>query len=639
MRGLRFGAAAASACALTLAVAASASGASPGRATLAGSTSPAVSATSGTAASSKQKLTLQVWLTPDEAGATQFANAVSTPGSASYHQYLSPAAYTARFGPSAAEARAVAAWLASQKLTHVTVSAQRDYVSATGTTARIDATFTTHMRRYRTTGANGRTTTVESNDANLTIPSSLSGDVLSVTGLNSTKPTTEHTKPIAATAAASPDCSKYWAQKVHTLATPVAGYTESPLAICGYSAAQLRAAYGAPSSTPGTGQTIALIEIGQPVDMFQTLTDYAAQNGLPAPTSTQLRQEVIGQGGACGNFFDVEEQLDSEAAYAMAPGADQLMVEGDSCNEQLEGIQPLFDADDAVLGGNGSSPSASIVSNSWELGGENAPTIYVATAHAIDLRAAAEGVGMYFASGDGPGVELPSSDPYSTAVGGTTLGLGATNNRLFETGWSDNYNVNFGHGNWQSVGIAGGAGGGTSLLWPQPTYQQGVVPSSMSTTFAGAVNRAVPDISADADPYSGMLIGTIELNKKGVPGRYTTFDVGGTSEASPLIAGLVADAQQAAGKPFGFINPLLYSLAGTAAFNDALPVTSSTPVLDQTAFAGPKLAGQPILVQLDSQGPAYADQTDQVTEPGYDTMTGLGTPNGQSFINGLRNQG
>jgi subtilase family serine protease len=616
--------------------AATATAASPGRATLAGSASPTVSATSGTAAPKAQKLSLQVWLKPDITGATQFADAVSTPGSASYHQYLSPAAYTARFGATTAEAGAVQAWLISQKFKSVTVSAQRDYVSAQGTVATIDAAFATQMRRYRQTSAAGKSATVESNGGSLSVPSSLAADVLSITGLNSTKPMTEHTKPIAATAAASADCSQYWAQNVKMLPTPVAGYSESPLAVCGYSADQLRAAYGATGANTGVGQTVALIEIGQPVEMFQTLTDYAAHNGLPAPTSSQFRQEVIGQGGACGNEFDVEEQLDSEATYAMAPGADQLMVEGDSCNQGLEGIQPLFDADNAVLTGNGSSSSASIVSNSWEFGGENYPSIYISTANAIDLRASAEGVGMYFSSGDGPGVEMPASDPYSTAVGGTTLGLDASDNRLFETGWSDNYWVKFGKGGFQNQGIEGGAGGGTSLLWPEPAYQQGVVPSSMSTTIAGAVDRAVPDISADADPFSGMLIGTIELNKKGVPGKYTQFDIGGTSEASPLVAGLVADAQQGQATSFGFINPLLYSAAGTSAYHDALPLTSSTPVLDQTAFAGPKLAGLPVFVQLDSQGPAYDTYTDQVTEPGYDTMTGLGTPNGSAFIDALR---
>jgi subtilase family serine protease len=613
----------------------SAVAATAGQTTLAGSApAAAVGPSTGTVAGT-QTLTIQVWLTPNLAGATQFANAVSTPGSAQYHQYLSPAAYTARFGATAAQAQAVQSWLTSEGLSQVSTSAQRDYVSATGSVAAINQAFGIVMKQYQVATAVGKTETIQTNDRALSVPSSLSGDVMSVSGLNSTRPTTEHTTPIKTSAASSTDCSGYWGQLVKTLNPPYGGLTQSPYAVCGYSASQLRAAYGQTNANTGVGQTIALIEIGQPTAMFQTLTDYAASNGLPAPASDQFRQEIIGQGGACGNEFDVEEQLDSEAAYAMAPGATQLMVEGDSCNEQLEGVQPLFDADLAVLTGNGSSSSASIVSNSWELGGENFPSIYITTAHAIDLRAAAEGVGMYFSSGDGPGVESPSSDPYSTAVGGTTLGVGATNNRLFETGWSDDYLIKEG-GSWVDQGIDGAAGGGPSLLYSQPSWQQGVVPASMSTTPAGAVDRAVPDISADADPFSGMLIGIIEPNANGQPGPYETEDVGGTSEASPLVAGMVADAQQGQSTSFGFINPLLYSAANSNAYNQTLPVTASTPQLDRSAFAPIKLVGVPLLVTLDAQGPAFAEYTDQVTAPGYDTMTGLGTPHGSAFIKALR---
>ncbi len=635
MLAMRMGAAVTAACALGLGVAASANAAPANGTALAGSASPAATPSSGAPVPTGQTVHIQVWLAPDLAGATAFANAVSTPGSSTYHQYLSPSAYTARFGPSTSEATAVESWLTKQGFTGIQASAQRDYVSATGTVKAVNGTFQTEMRTYRTTSA-GKTTTVQSNDSTLTVPSSLQADVLSITGLNSTQPTTQATNPVQTAATASPTCSHYWAQYVKTLGTPYNGITQSPYAVCGYSADQLRAAYGQTNANTGVGQTIALIEVGQPTAMFQTLTDYANANGLPAPTSTQFREEVIGQGGACGNEFDGEEQLDAEAAYAMAPGANELMVDGDSCNTKLEGVQPLFDADLAVLTGNGNGSSASIVSNSWELGGENAPAIYASTAHAIHLRAAAEGVGMYFSAGDGPGVELPSSDPYSTAVGGTTLGIGQSNNRLFETGWSDDYGLKSA-GVWQDLGIQGGAGGGTSLLYPQPAYQKGVVPSSMSTTTAGQVDRAVPDISADADPFSGFLVGIIEPNKSGQPGAYKTEDIGGTSLASPLVAGMVADAQQGQASSFGFINPLLYSIANTSAYNQTLPITSSTPVLDRSGFVPASLDfGNPLVAVFDSQGSAYADQTDQVTAPGYDTMTGIGTPNGSAFINALR---
>lgn len=81
---------------------------------------------------------------------------------------------------------------------------------------------------------------------------------------------------------------------------------------------------------------------------------------------------------------------------------------------------------------------------------------------------------MYFASGDDPGLNVTNSDPDATAVGGTTLGIGAANHLVFETGWSDDTGF-LDNGTWTDAGINGPAGG-TSLVWGQPAYQKGVVP-------------------------------------------------------------------------------------------------------------------------------------------------------------------
>jgi subtilase family serine protease len=237
---------------------------------------------------------------------------------------------------------------------------------------------------------------------------------------------------------------------------------------------------------------------------------------------------------------------------------------------------------------------------------------------------------MYFSSGDSPGVSVPASDPYSLAVGGTTLGIGAAGNRIFETGWS-NHDAVFEGKRWFNQGIPrDAAGGGVSILYPQPSYQAGVVPASMAT-YQGQLDRTVPDVSADADPNSGILEGIIV----GKQGKYETFIDGGTSLATPLVAGMVADAQQGQPASFGFINPLIYSLYGTSAFNDTLPVTASTPAVDRAGFAPAALSiyGVPSVSIFDAQIPKY---TSQVTAPGYDTMTGLGTPDGSNFIDALR---
>jgi len=86
---------------------------------------------------------------------------------------------------------------------------------------------------------------------------------------------------------------------------------------------------------------------------------------------------------------------------------------------------------------------------------------------------------MLFSSGDDSGVNVPSSDPYATAVGGTTLGIGHSSPRLFETGWVDRISA-ASNGRWVSQGEQAAAGGGPSLLWKQPAYQRGVVPGALA---------------------------------------------------------------------------------------------------------------------------------------------------------------
>jgi subtilase family serine protease len=610
------------------------------------SASPAVHAGSRAGAvPASQQLTIQVWLKPDLTGAAAFADAVATPGSAEFHHYLSPNEYTARFGPSAEHATAVAAWLTARGLTQVHADRGRDYVSATGPVSKVQSAFQVQIDRYRVKGANGVPTVIQSNDRDVSVPASLASDVLGVTGLSNAPSAVFHAAATPApgsreAAANAPTCSQYWAQHVQTFHPAYQGLTKASLPVCGYSADQIRAAYGVTWTATGTGQTVALTEDADPTAMFQTLTDYASANHLPAPKPSQFREMQSGSSKSCANpstshdaaqspAVDDEAEMDSEALYAMAPSANQLMVVGGGCNED----QALLDAALAVLTGNGSHPSASIVSNSWQipLGEVSAQTV-----HAIDVRAAAEGVGMYFASGDTPGLTATDSDPYAVAVGGTSLGIGAANNRVFETGWSDDYG-SLDNAKWTDQGISVGAGGGTSTVYGQPAYQKGVVPASMSQVRVGkriATGRAVPDIAADADPDTGIMTGYIEPLSNGKPGPYRTMPNAGTSLACPLIAGLIADAQQGQKSAFGFINPLIYHLAGTGAFHDILSVTTSTPQQDRAAYipADGALSSAGVDV-FDSQEPAY---TQQVTAKGYDTMTGVGTPNGAAFIAGLR---
>jgi subtilase family serine protease len=474
----------------------------------------------------------------------------------------------------------------------------------------------------------------------VTLPASIAGDVLGISGLNNVQPTTNLAapKPNAAQAAAEADnCSNYYGQNVQTGLPALNGVTSLPTHICGYNGTQLRAAYGMTSANTGKGVTVAYVEVGTPYKMFQTLTSWAASGGLPAPKSANYSELSLGAGSSCGNDFDIEEQLDIESGYAMAPDQKQLLVGADTCQTALEGLQSLFDAENAILDGNGNAPLASAASNSWEMGGEEVPPELANIMHSILLRAAGEGVGMYFSAGDGPGVLVPSNDPYATAVGGTSLGLDANNSRLFETGWSNDVLGVDTDGTYTDFGIQGGTGGGDSLLWNQPGYQKGVVPNSMAIPGAGnrAASRTVPDVSALADLTTGIGEAVTEPGADGGADVYTVFPEGGTSLAAPLFAGMVAAADQGQAGSFGFINPALYALAGSKALNDPLPITATTPsAYDGVYCADQACIGAPSSVwTMDNQNPLY---TNQVTAKGYDTMTGVGTPNGQNFINALR---
>ncbi len=231
--------------------------------------------------------------------------------------------------------------------------------------------------------------------------------------------------------AASATCSVYYGQHLQGGLPKYFGRTSFPTQVCGYTAGQLRPVYGANNVNTGKGQTIALVELGpaDPDDLL-TLQDYAKVSGLPAPSKKRFAEVSVGkkscgasgsgasavqQRSATGAALDIEEQMDVEVAYAMAPGANELVVTGVSCGGSDPETQALIDADQGVVDGSGHHPLASIASNSWESGDEGQPASETSLEHAVLLQAAAEGVGMYFASG----VEAPASDPYAIAVGGT----------------------------------------------------------------------------------------------------------------------------------------------------------------------------------------------------------------------------
>src|SRR5436190_18771521 len=152
---------------------------------------------------------------------------------------------------------------------------------------------------------------------------------------------------------------------------------------------------------------------------------------------------------------------------------------------------------------------AQIVTNSYGFPTEFLPHGFIKPVEDTFIQAAAEGIGVYFSSGDngdetsrfGSAVaDWPASSPWVTSVGGSALGISQSNTRAVETGWgTSNYNCDTTTLACTRTGWLYGAGGGVSRLFPEPSYQP-----SAGLTFSG---RAIPAVAALGDPRTGLLAG------------------------------------------------------------------------------------------------------------------------------------
>jgi len=198
-----------------------------------------------------------------------------------------------------------------------------------------------------------------------------------------------------------------------------------------------------------------------------------------------------------------------------------------------------------------------------------------------------------------------------TAVGGTSLGISSTNTRAIETGWgTSTYNSDPTTLVSTRTGWLYGAGGGVSKIFAEPSYQKSAKPK-----LSG---RGVPDIAALADPQTGLLIGQTQTFPNGT--YYDEYRVGGTSLACPIFAGLMALADQAAGHAHGFANPLFYANPG--AFYDVVSVKTA---VERRNFVNGVDATNGTVDRLRTFDD-YSGSPTQHTDPGWDNVTGLGTP-------------
>lgn len=563
------------------------------------------------------------------------AQAVSDPHSSSYGQYLTSAQFRQQFAPSQAQVGAVQSWLRSQGFNVEYTPQNNHYISAEGTIAQAITAFGTTFGMYNVQGLN-----VRSPSTNVSIPSSLVGIVSGVIGLDDSAQFvhTNHTigdaPPPAAFVSAQP-CSAYWGEKQAVGFTNPYGTGTLPYAPCGYTPSQIKGAYGI-SGYDGSGQTVAIIDAYAAPTIVQDVNQWSINRGLLPLKSNQLTQ-VVAPGTyhhpEAGKKQDPqgwygEETLDVEAVHGMAPAANIVYV----------GAPNNFQDLDAALNNVVDKQLAQIVTNSYGFNTELLAPGFIKPYEDTILQGAVEGIGIYFSSGDNSDESLvqgyrttdwPASSPFVTAVGGTSLAVGASNHYLFETGWGSTTSSWTGT-NWSPTPPGSwlyGAGGGVSQVFAEPSYQTGVVPNSVFTA-QGRTGRAVPDIAAFADPNTGYLIGETQTFPDGSV-KYSEYRIGGTSLSSPIMAGIMALADQAAGHRHGFANPLFYSLAGNAAFKDIVNPASTLAVVRTNYNNGVDMSGG-LNYRLRTLNQTLSLQT----APGYDDVTGLGTPT-SAFLSAL----
>ncbi|HEX5402206.1 MAG TPA: protease pro-enzyme activation domain-containing protein [Pseudonocardiaceae bacterium] len=474
----------------------------------------------------------------DTAGLAAFNRSVSTPGTADYGHYLTPAQFAGQFGPSTADVDSVRQFLATKGLTVTGVSGNRQVVDATGPANTVASAFNTSLSNYTLGG-----TTFFANDSAVSLPAGIASVVSGVSGL--TNKTAAQPERVPSDPQVRPGIS------------PIGGMTPSA-----YNAAYRYDQIGA----DGTGVTVALWEF----DGYQTsdLTTYNTQYGLtgPAPTTVSVDGANYDAHPGAG---ENEVELDSELVHGVAPEANQLIYEAPNTDQGQIDMANLIVSQDR----------ASVLSISWaRCEQDSTPATMTATDNAFS-QAVAEGISIYGASGDDgsrgctpttsglrvKAVDYPASSPFDTSVGGTRLTASTAGAYASERGWL-------------------GSGGGVSTRYPRPSWQTGI--QSM---------RTVPDVSSEANPNTGYAIFT--------GGRWGKF--GGTSAAAAMWAGFTAlydHRARVAGDPaLGFANPALY------------------PILSQDSYA------------TDFHDITAGLNVDYQATPGYDEVTGIGTPIGDTL--------
>jgi subtilase family serine protease len=382
-----------------------------------------------------------------------------------------------------------------------------------------------------------------------------------------------------------------------------------------YTPQQIRAAYGIQPlldrGVDGRGVTVALPEQAETgpaqtpevTDIRQDVADFDRRFGLP-PARIQVTTTLAGS-SASPWLASEEEVEDTEMVHAVAPDATiRVILVAPAAVSTPAKFAVTFAAYVRIAVRYAAVMSQCQVGENFSVGEDSWTSAEIATMNSALEYAAARHVTVVAASGDegviGFGssaavkqVILPASDPLVLGVGGTSLTANHVSGAyISETGWNTP----------GAPPQPGASGGGFSHLFARPAYQDGV-------PGIGAA-RGVPDVAADGSGSTGMALAF------SVPGgKYWLVGAGGTSAGAPFWSALIALADQEAGHPLGFVNPAIYRIARGPLYHQAfhdVTTGNNTVILTSTS--------PPVTI------------TGYQAGPGWDPVTGWGTPDAQVLV-------
>jgi len=585
-----------------------------------------------------------------------------------YHKWITQDQFNASFGPTSQQVKSVQNFLTAHNLSVLDIAENNMYVKVQGTVADVQKTFHVQINNFNFKGANYR-----SNKGDPSVSGPSGGNIAAVTGLDDFGFQPANVRPTDADGNALPfiplsqispagfffegQCFRPVETDTFQDNTTLATYTGNRfgsdinsgvghLPPCGYQPSEMQTAYNLEalyaSGLTGTGETIVITDAYGSPTIAEDSQVFSALYGLPP-----IDLQIVKAPGLSNNphgtlrFWDVETTLDVEWAHAMAPGAKIALVVATDRASLDEAINL------AVVHHLGNT-----ISNSWSIReGFGNPAQFIRVNRILEM-AAAQGIDVNFASGDHGDeslsvgfvtVDFPASSPFATGIGGTSLALNPNNTIAFQTGWGNNLTriaetnaLNNAPVNPPlNLGFQFGAGGGNSLTFARPSFQSGLnVPGT---------TRLVPDISMLADPFTGVEI--IQT----VGGELSVGVIGGTSLATPMFSGVMAIAAQAAGHGLGQAAQLVYNLPA-GAVEDIVAASSPgnvTGVINGSPVSADALAA-PLGNTTDYYSALYnspfstrwfvitfGTDTSLTTGPGWDNVTGVGTPDAFNFVTAI----